>query len=286
MPRKSDFRHWLDWLWPELKLFETGAQAQKALSGTMLRSGLMPAVFLSAAAIFIAPLDRYFRLVGDRLGHGSVLAELVSYVSILLLGLIPFVIVWLFHGRMRRCIRRELASLGQAICVNCGYDLRSQTAPHCSECGAVFDAGFVGWPRRRLFPELNRFDSAAQAREAWNSALSREVKVYAFAVGVGVALWIIVMALYFEPLSRRLGLGSTWLSYSPPVIVLLIFAIVVWLRRQRIRRTLRERLAQSGVPVCIVCGYDLRGQTVPRCPECGRPFESKTAKGKGDAAAL
>ena len=47
----------------------------------------------------------------------------------------------------------------------------------------------------------------------------------------------------------------------------------LWVYRRRIERVLRERLLELGIPVCLHCGYDLRGQTVPRCPECGRGFD-------------
>ena len=55
-----------------------------------------------------------------------------------------------------------------------------------------------------------------------------------------------------------------------------------WVWRHRFRRLLRKRLIATGVPICIKCGYDLRGQTEPRCPECGTAFErtllTKTAQ--------
>ena len=41
--------------------------------------------------------------------------------------------------------------------------------------------------------------------------------------------------------------------------------------RARWRRSLREQLVERGVPICLACGYDLRGQLEPRCPECGTP---------------
>lgn len=47
-------------------------------------------------------------------------------------------------------------------------------------------------------------------------------------------------------------------------------AILVW--RNTVRRSLREQLIEKGIPICLKCGYDLRGQAVPRCPECGAPF--------------
>lgn len=37
-----------------------------------------------------------------------------------------------------------------------------------------------------------------------------------------------------------------------------------------LRRQARKELNRWGVPVCIRCGYDLRGNDSPRCPECGK----------------
>jgi len=39
--------------------------------------------------------------------------------------------------------------------------------------------------------------------------------------------------------------------------------------------TLLKRIMRSRLPgACVQCGYNLRGLTEPRCPECGTPFES------------
>ncbi len=39
------------------------------------------------------------------------------------------------------------------------------------------------------------------------------------------------------------------------------------IRRRRAARWRHRR------PECVACGYDLRGLTEPRCPECGTPFD-------------
>ncbi len=58
------------------------------------------------------------------------------------------------------------------------------------------------------------------------------------------------------------------------VLLLGILAVgVAWLLRHRAVAMLRAHLIGLGVPLCRHCGYDLRGQTEPRCPECGRPFD-------------
>ena len=35
----------------------------------------------------------------------------------------------------------------------------------------------------------------------------------------------------------------------------------------------RTRQVRKRMPRCLRCGYDLRGQTTPRCPECGLEFD-------------
>lgn len=48
-----------------------------------------------------------------------------------------------------------------------------------------------------------------------------------------------------------------------------------FLFRRTIRRHLYDELIAKGILVCIKCGYNLRGQTVPRCPECGMSFDKR-----------
>jgi len=45
-----------------------------------------------------------------------------------------------------------------------------------------------------------------------------------------------------------------------------------WFLARGIRASLRKMASQRGVPICVSCGYDLRGQIERRCPECGAPF--------------
>ncbi len=45
--------------------------------------------------------------------------------------------------------------------------------------------------------------------------------------------------------------------------------------RDPVRRALRKQLAEKDVAICVACGYDLRGQHEPRCPECGTPFDER-----------
>lgn len=76
-------------------------------------------------------------------------------------------------------------------------------------------------------------------------------------VAIGLIPWRVtwlrpvIMACWIQALS--LGLGVAWQGA----------------RTRELRKLLRER----GVPICLHCGYDLRGLTEARCPECGNPFE-------------
>ena len=45
-----------------------------------------------------------------------------------------------------------------------------------------------------------------------------------------------------------------------------------WRTHRNLQRALREELQHKGVPICLGCGYDLRGQAESRCSECGRSF--------------
>jgi uncharacterized paraquat-inducible protein A len=83
-----------------------------------------------------------------------------------------------------------------------------------------------------------------------------------------------VLSAAVADLLVSLGL-SAWLS---TIIVIVLCALLgstvslfAWHRPYI--RFLRQYLQDHGVAVCLRCGYDLRGQTEPRCPECGTEFK-------------
>lgn len=53
---------------------------------------------------------------------------------------------------------------------------------------------------------------------------------------------------------------------------------MTWLWRRDGALFLRQSLLDCGVPVCVDCGYCLRGLTSDRCPECGREIDERLAK--------
>lgn len=49
-----------------------------------------------------------------------------------------------------------------------------------------------------------------------------------------------------------------------------IFSVAgMWPLRRMVLRELRGYLNSRQIPVCVHCGYDLRGNSSDRCPECG-----------------
>lgn len=146
----------------------------------------------------------------------------------------------------------------------------------CSFAGVVLERSNVDAMRRYGLSEGCFFIQAWEA-EDWDDQGNRIVFVRS------------------EPYSTRWWLGDaakavathywspwrpTWMNLkSPPVLV---FSIPLWipilmfliLPSHAILHSLR-RLRRSEEGQCVHCGYDLRGQAEPRCPECGKSFDEK-----------
>lgn len=125
-----------------------------------------------------------------------------------------------------------------------------------------------GW-KQRLFPELDRFEQRKDAAKALTQARAASGEYY-------IVLWIVPIAIGIVLFTEfvLVPIGLNWMGniiFWPTVVI--YPSVCLWLRRRRIRYHLREQLAQSGVPICIQCGYDIRGLPENRCPECGTKFE-------------
>lgn len=129
-------------LYPELDLFETSEERDAALhtakkarhrqSKYWLVSAIPVAMAYPAANMLMAILSRH--------NVGRILRLLVMFGYIVVLSLaMRYAINRAFRAPVRRALRKELAERGVAICVECGYDLRGQPVPRCSECGTPFD---------------------------------------------------------------------------------------------------------------------------------------------------
>lgn len=126
------------------------------------------------------------------------------------------------------------------------------------------------YPEVALFPDRA---SADEAIKAWKSRILKTPSFWMQAIALGVlvamfALTIILLARAFAPLSAPAIAGSSSAICGASAAMVFRFAA-----RRRLRGYLRERLNEKGVPVCLACGRELRGQTDPRCPECGTPYE-------------
>jgi hypothetical protein len=126
--------------------------------------------------------------------------------------------------------------------------------------------------RLSLFPELRLFEDRKVRSQAFRQARNR--------VLLERGRWLLILACIVTSgicagllgfwMKTQLGLRTPWLNGALGAIA---GAATVWvahfLFRRPVQRHLRERLRALGVPVCLVCGYNLRGNLSGRCPECG-----------------
>lgn len=133
----------------------------------------------------------------------------------------------------------------------------------------------------KVYPELAFFDTPPEGRLAmktfWRRTRRRPLFwLQTLAIGLFTGVVVPLSARTIVPLLRISGpriltraVASAILGTIVGVAVGLAFQ---YLWRRPVQRYLREQLIARGVPICLHCGYDLRGQTEPRCPECGREF--------------
>jgi len=123
-----------------------------------------------------------------------------------------------------------------------------------------------------FYPELALFESPEEARRTKYEFYRRSLWWWVYIVILILVTAIFGFWLWYEALARF----RPWVSL---LILVLIGGTVGggsahWLFSKPFQQHLRKRLLDRGVKVCMACGYDLRGQTECRCPECGTPFES------------
>jgi hypothetical protein len=136
----------------------------------------------------------------------------------------------------------------------------------------------VRWPKSWLYPELNLFPTEEDRKKAGRAANWIILGSWSFWLGLPT---ILVGFPLLDHLVHRLNLltGSVGalfrialMSVCPCVCVIGI----VWLKARQVRRFLRQRLQEVGVPICVQCSYDLTGNTSGICPECGTPCANAT----------
>lgn len=79
--------------------------------------------------------------------------------------------------------------------------------------------------------------------------------------------------LWFQALPGNEGINKfIWGSFMTiPFCSQIPF--LVWYERRWMRKYLRTYLNEHGMPICMKCGYDLRGLDSATCPECGTEFD-------------
>jgi membrane associated rhomboid family serine protease len=128
----------------------------------------------------------------------------------------------------------------------------------------------------REFPELAVVDDPAVQVQALRGifwAIWRRPRTWLLAAAAAGVLGVVSIGLV--PLLLYLGLPSVAVpgaigGFAGGATV----GILVFATKQVRRGALRLWLVEHGYPVCLACGYDLRGQVEPRCPECGTPADS------------
>lgn len=127
---------------------------------------------------------------------------------------------------------------------------------------------------RKLLPELERFPDAQSAENALKSAKRKRswialilIFILLIVMGVGLRQFVIDR---FLPAGMLRDIVVKALLLSALTSASGYLGIRLWVAP--IRYELRQMLVERGIPICIPCGYDLQGQQIPRCPECGAPF--------------
>ncbi len=137
-------------------------------------------------------------------------------------------------------------------------------------------------PRKHLLnltlaglPELEQFDSEEQRQKALQQIGREAAKVRSWSYWLAVLI-LAGAAIAAAALARFLLSRVAWPRILEAAIYWLAIGVTFGLVLRRLHRAgtpeqLRQKLLQSGVPVCLACGYLLRGlpTATNRCPECG-----------------
>ncbi len=118
----------------------------------------------------------------------------------------------------------------------------------------------------RILPELSMFEPGPERQrmlqDAVNGRRTRIAILLSVVASTGVfVLWDKLVA----------SVPSRWSVYLLSALCLIGSGIAMWFTREDIRRRLRTELVRKSIPVCIPCGYNLKGNVSGICPECGEP---------------
>ncbi|TWT43635.1 hypothetical protein RAS1_00320 [Phycisphaerae bacterium RAS1] len=137
----------------------------------------------------------------------------------------------------------------------------------------------LNWSLHGL-PEYDLFETPQQRERALSEIarfFSNPLKLD-FWIGVLLLAGIAFGAVFFARALLRLVVWPAWIEEVLRLAFLAVvtLAAIRFLHRWGARADLRRKLREYGIPVCLKCGYDLRGQVEqsPRCPECGEPLDA------------
>lgn len=123
-------------------------------------------------------------------------------------------------------------------------------------------------PEAALFPSAQQLEAAAKKFE-FSACYLRWLVI----VGVLMAVLVINVKLFLEPLvPLPRGIDSLVWGGLPGLAMGLVPLVYV---RKNAAKVLRQELLVLGVPICLACGYDLRGTVSERCSECGRELDAR-----------
>jgi hypothetical protein len=131
-----------------------------------------------------------------------------------------------------------------------------------------FNDAFRGRPQRAV-PELEHFETVFDRSAAMQTAMAQP-QVRRMSSMLLFACWLLIFWINWEALA---GYGSIAIAFALTALLGVLSIVAhhqLVMRSATVRRNLREQLIARGVPICLHCGYDLRGQIEPRCPECGK----------------
>lgn len=122
---------------------------------------------------------------------------------------------------------------------------------------------------RRKFPELELFDDPASELRAWKLAHSETIQrrrtswklIFGFLLAIFALMAVTSRFVHPVAFGILVGLG---------ILAWYYFGAIHFFRRE-IAQSLRHQLRDAQVPICMRCGYCLRGVAVDTCPECGKP---------------
>ncbi len=95
-------------------------------------TGLAQIVVTAAIAMLLPVISREWGLLR---GGGWMGVKTIAFLGLVGGAANWAVEKWIWRHRFRRFLRERLNTLGIAVCIQCGYDLRGQEQTRCPECG-------------------------------------------------------------------------------------------------------------------------------------------------------